>query len=51
MVGVDGREGAPFKVYRYVKAGYCEVEIRRDGMGRDSGREIVVEECEVGLCD
>ena len=47
MVGVDGCQGALFRIYRYVRGGFCKVGRRRVSVGR----EIEVEECEVGICE
>ena len=51
MVGVEGREGTPLRIYSYVKGGYCKGGRRRVSVGGEAGREIEAEECEVGVCE
>ena len=50
MVGVEGCEDASFRIYSYMRGGYCKVGRRRE-VGREVGRGIEVEECEKGVGD
>ena len=49
MVGVEGHKDGPFRIYSYVRGGYCEVGRRRVSEEGEAGRGIEVEECEVGV--
>ena len=50
MVGDKSREDAPFRVYSNMSGDYCEVG-RRVSVGREEGRRIEVEDCEVRVCE
>ena len=52
MVGVEGRESAPFTIYSYVGFGYCEVGRRWVSVGGKAGGEKeIINECEVRVSD
>ena len=36
VIGVEGREGAPFRIYSYVRGGYCKVGRKRVFMSGES---------------
>ena len=49
MSGITDHESAPFRVYNNVRRDYCQVGRRGVSVGRETGRRIEVDECEVGV--
>ena len=50
MVALESREGALLIIHSYVRGGYFKVGRRKVFVGREAGRGITVEECELRVC-